>query len=123
MSWLASLLGKLLPGIVVDATSRLVQAARESLRPKGESPAERPEVPIPQAPPPIGESGAREASAYLAGATNVQWKRHMDERNAGAAERLAKALDDDDEARAAGIEQALDEREQPVDDDSAGGKP
>jgi hypothetical protein len=114
VNWLASLLSKLLPGLVVDATSRLVQAARESLRPKP--------APVDAPPPPIGESGAREASAYLDGANNVKWKRHMDEHNAGSAERLAKALDDN-EARAEGIERALGEAEQPVDDDSAGGKP
>jgi hypothetical protein len=108
VSWLASLLGKLLPGLVVDATTRLVQAARESLRPSGEGPAERPEVPIPAAPPPIGESGAREASEYLRGYGDAKWARHMDERNAQAGENLAKALDDDDEARAQGIEQALE---------------
>lgn len=86
MSWLTSLLARLLPGLVVDATTRLVQAARESMRPK-------PVVPEP--PPPIGESGAREASAYLDGAAGVTWKRHMDERAAGAGERLAQAAEDE----------------------------
>jgi len=108
MSWLASLVGKLLPGLVVDATTRLVQAARESLRPKPAA------VDAPA--PPIGESGAREASEYFRGHNDAVWKRHMDEHNAGSAERLANALDND-EARAEGIEQALDEGEVPVDDE------
>lgn len=85
MSWLASLLSKILPGLVVDATTRLVQAARESLRPK----------PAPAPPPPIGESGAREASEYLRGYGNARWKQHMDERATGAGERLARAAQDE----------------------------
>jgi hypothetical protein len=89
MSWFASLLSKLLPGLVVDATTRLVQAARESLRPKPAS------GDVPPPPPPIGESGARQASEYLRGYADAKWKQHMDERNAGAAERLARAAEDD----------------------------
>lgn len=103
MSWLLTLLKNLVAVLAQDATGRLVQAARESLMPK---------PPAPEAPPPIGESGAREAEAYLAGANGVKWKRHMDERAAGAGERLARAAED-----------GPFEAEQPVDDESAEGKP
>lgn len=106
MSWLLALIGKLVPAL--DATTRLVKAARESLRPKPGRDFPPRTKPVPP-PPPIGESGARQASEYLRGYGDAAWKRHMDEHNAGSAARLAKALDDDD-ARAQGIEEALDDK-------------
>lgn len=106
MSWLLSLLGKVLPALAIDATTRLVQAARESLRPKGLGPADRPEVEIPLAPPPIGDSGV---SDFMRGVGAADAKHELNDRNAHAGANLAHALDDD-EARAEGIEQALSEQ-------------
>lgn len=104
MSWLFTLLGKLVPAL--DATTRLVRAAKESLRPKP--------APVDTPPPPIGESGAREASEYLRGYGDAKWARHMDEHNAGSAERLAKAAEDEPvEPETPSDEQPDDESKQP----------
>lgn len=107
MSWLLTLLKNLVAVLAQDATARLVQAARESLLPK---------PPAPEAPPPIGESGAREASAYLDGANGVKWKRHMDAENTRRADKAIADMD-------ATLRGEPFEEEKPVDDESAGGKP
>ena len=84
IGWLISLIGKLVP--VLDATTRLVRAAKESLRPKP--------API-DPPPPIGESGRAAASVYLDGATDEQWRQLERERLAQSAQMLADAAGDE----------------------------
>lgn len=95
MSWLLKLLAKIVPALAIDATTRLVQAARKSLRP------------APTVPEPIGDSGVAD---FMRGAGASDARHELDERNAQAGANLAKTLDDN-EARAEGIEQALGEGE------------
>ena len=73
VSVILSILDKL--PAALSATSRLVRAVKES---------------EPPAPPPI----AQQAAEYFRGYNDAVWKKHMDEHNAGSAERLAKALDE-----------------------------
>ncbi len=70
-----SILGKLAPAL--DATTRLVRAAKQSVRPKP--------------PEPIGHSGAVAAREYLRGGNDEAFRQAERQRLIWASERLAEA--------------------------------
>lgn len=86
-SLIFELLGRIVPAL--DATTRLVQAVKDT---------EPPEQPIP-------DPGA---DKYLRGALDADASHELQERNKQAGANLAKSLED--EARAEGIEEALGEK-------------
>lgn len=89
-----ALLLRFLGDLAVSATSRLVEAARDSLKPPPPTdyPGTRPQLKKPP-PPPIGNSGARE---YLRGANDEAYRMAERDRLRASTDELARkaALDD-----------------------------